>query len=153
MIIILKSSDGEEFAISEAVARQSRTICHLIKDDCAENIVSLPNVNAKILAKVIEYRKRNVADVEEETDWEPQEGGEETSIVEFFIFKTPQEERMMWKKGFLNVDIDTLDSLILAANYLNLEGLLDMVYEKVADILAEQETEIQQENPLFMFGN
>ncbi|MCP6508470.1 hypothetical protein NL478_27275, partial [Klebsiella pneumoniae] len=54
-MITLKSSDGEEFEVEEAVAMESQTIRHMIEDDCADNGIPLPNVNSKILSKVIEY--------------------------------------------------------------------------------------------------
>uniref|UniRef100_A0A453CR30 SKP1 component POZ domain-containing protein n=1 Tax=Aegilops tauschii subsp. strangulata TaxID=200361 RepID=A0A453CR30_AEGTS len=59
-MITLKSSDGEEFQIEEAVAMESQTIRHMIEDDCADNGIPLPNVDSKILSKVIEYCKKHV---------------------------------------------------------------------------------------------
>ena len=58
--ITLKSSDGENFEIDEAVALESQTIKHMIEDDCTDNGIPLPNVTSKILSKVIEYCKRHV---------------------------------------------------------------------------------------------
>ena len=59
-LITLKSSDGEEFEVEEAVAMESQTIRHMIEDDCADNGIPLPNVNSKILSKVIEYCNKHV---------------------------------------------------------------------------------------------
>ena len=53
--LTLRSSDSEEFEVEEAVAMESQTIRHMIEDDCADNGIPLPNVNSKIIAKVIEY--------------------------------------------------------------------------------------------------
>ncbi|KAE8037881.1 hypothetical protein FH972_010434 [Carpinus fangiana] len=50
--ITLKSSDGE---VDEAMALELLTIKHMIEEDCADNVIHLPNVRSKILAKVIEY--------------------------------------------------------------------------------------------------
>lgn len=58
--ITLKSSDGEIFEVDEAVALESQTIKHMIEDDCADSGIPLPNVNSKILSKVIEYCKKHV---------------------------------------------------------------------------------------------
>ena len=59
-MITLKSSDGEEFQVEEAVAMESQTIRHMIEDDCADNGIPLPNVDSKVLSKVIEYYKKHV---------------------------------------------------------------------------------------------
>uniref|UniRef100_A0A0E0N8G2 SKP1-like protein n=1 Tax=Oryza rufipogon TaxID=4529 RepID=A0A0E0N8G2_ORYRU len=58
-MITLKSSDGEEFEV-EAVGMESQTIRHMIEDKCADNGIPLPNVNSKILSKVIEYCNKHV---------------------------------------------------------------------------------------------
>jgi S-phase kinase-associated protein 1 len=73
-MITLKTNDGEEFNVPEAVAMHAKAIRHMIEDDCAHDIIPLPNVHSKILAKVIEYCKRLVdaADASEEgrsTGW------------------------------------------------------------------------------------
>jgi hypothetical protein len=39
---------------------ESQTIRHMIEDDCADNGIPLPNVNSKILSKVIEYCNKHV---------------------------------------------------------------------------------------------
>lgn len=59
-MIMLKSSDNENFEVEEAVAVESQTIKHMIEDDCANTTIPLPNVSSKILAKVIEYCKKHV---------------------------------------------------------------------------------------------
>lgn len=59
-MITLCSSDGEEFKFKENIARGSQTIKHMIKDDCAESMILLPNDNGKILSKVIEYFKKHM---------------------------------------------------------------------------------------------
>ncbi|KAI3994494.1 hypothetical protein MKX01_012751 [Papaver californicum] len=61
-MVTLKTSDGENFNVEEAVALQSGTIKHMIEDDCADNIIPLPNVTSKIMAKVVEYLNKHVGD-------------------------------------------------------------------------------------------
>ncbi|PIA63018.1 hypothetical protein AQUCO_00200796v1 [Aquilegia coerulea] len=84
----------------------------MIEDECAG--IPLPNVTAKILAKVIEYCKKHVE-------------GEGQS--------TEEEELKTWDADFVKVDQATLYDLILAANYLNIKSLLDHTCQTVADMI------------------
>ncbi|ONK64492.1 uncharacterized protein A4U43_C07F26640 [Asparagus officinalis] len=115
--ITLKSSDGEIFEVDQEVAMESQTIKHMIEDDCAESGIPLPNVNSKILAKVIEYCKKHV------------EKGSSSDE------KTAADEIKAWDEEFVKVDQATLFDLILAANYLNIKGLLDLTCQTVADMI------------------
>ncbi|KAE8655018.1 SKP1-like protein 1B [Hibiscus syriacus] len=114
--ITLKSSDGESFEVDEVVALESQTIKHMIEDDCADNGIPLPNVTSKILAKVIEYCKKHV-DTPKTDD------------------RSADEDLKTWDADFVKVDQSTLFDLILAANYLNIKGLLDLTCQTVADMI------------------
>ncbi|KAE8655948.1 SKP1-like protein 1B [Hibiscus syriacus] len=114
--ITLKSSDGESFEVDEAVALESQTIKHMIEDDCADNGIPLPNVTSKIPAKVIEYCKKHV---------------EATKTDD----RSADDELKSWDADFVKVDQATLFDLILAANYLNIKGLLDLTCQTVADMI------------------
>ncbi|KAK8673306.1 hypothetical protein V6N13_111652 [Hibiscus sabdariffa] len=114
--ITLKSSDGESFDVDEAVALESQTIKHMIEDDCADNGIPLPNVTSKILAKVIEYCKKHVEAPKTED-------------------RSAEDELKSWDADFVKVDQATLFDLILAANYLNIKGLLDLTCQTVADMI------------------
>uniref|UniRef100_A0A2P2MHL6 SKP1-like protein n=1 Tax=Rhizophora mucronata TaxID=61149 RepID=A0A2P2MHL6_RHIMU len=116
--ITLKSSDGEPFEVDEAVALESQTIKHMIEDDCADNGIPIPNVTSKILAKVIEYCKKHV---------ETPKSEDRSSTVD--------DDLKTWDAEFVKVDQATLFDLILAANYLNIKGLLDLTCQTVADMI------------------
>ncbi|KAG0460762.1 hypothetical protein HPP92_020627 [Vanilla planifolia] len=115
--ITLKSSDGEEFVVEQSVAMLSQTILHMIEDGCAESGIPLPNVSSKILAKVVEYCKKHV---------------ESSSAADD---KAAEEDLKNWDADFVKVDQATLFDLILAANYLNIKGLLDLTCQTVADMI------------------
>ncbi|KAJ7967147.1 SKP1-like protein [Quillaja saponaria] len=117
--ITLESSDRETFEIDEDVARESQTIKHLIEDDCAENVIPLPNVTGQILAKVIEYCKKHV----------------EAGVTNDKDIKTSDDTLKNWDAEFVKVDQGTLFDLILAANYLNIKSLLDLTCQTVADMI------------------
>ncbi|KAK1356025.1 hypothetical protein POM88_049281 [Heracleum sosnowskyi] len=115
--ITLKSSDNETFEVEEAVATQSLTIKHMIEDDCAISTIPLPNLTGKILAKVIEYCKKHVESPKAVDD-----------------NKDGEDDLKKFDDDFVkDVDQPTLFDLILAANYLNIQSLLDLTCEKVAD--------------------
>ncbi|XP_012088482.1 SKP1-like protein 1B [Jatropha curcas] len=117
--ITLKSIDGEAFEVDEAVALESQTIKPMIEDDCADNGIPLPNVTSKILAKVIEYCKKHV----ETPKYDDRSNG------------GADDELKNWDAEFVKVDQATLFDLILAANYLNIKGLLDLTCQTVADMI------------------
>ncbi|KAL5200683.1 hypothetical protein ABZP36_021886 [Zizania latifolia] len=123
-MITLKSSDGEEFEVDEAVAMESQTIRHMIEDDCADNGIPLPNVNSKILSKVIEYCNKHVHAASKRSD-------DATAANN----STSGEDLKNWDADFVKVDQATLFDLILAANYLNIKGLLDLTCQTVADMI------------------
>merc|ERR1712166_1307850 len=97
MGIKLQSSDGETFPVDVDIARQSVTIRTMLEDlgmeEEEDEAVPLPNVNAAILKKVIQWAT------------------------------------------YHKVDQGTLFGLILAANYLDIKGLLDVTCKTVANMI------------------
>ncbi|XP_017702361.1 SKP1-like protein 1 [Phoenix dactylifera] len=124
--ITLKSSDGEVFEVDEMVAMESQTIKHMIEDDCASNGIPLPNVTSKILSKVIEYCKKHV---------DAAAAAASKSAADDTSFKLADDDLKTWDAEFVKVDQATLFDLILAANYLNIKGLLDLTCQTVADMI------------------
>ncbi|XP_021737058.1 SKP1-like protein 1A [Chenopodium quinoa] len=117
--VILRSSDKETFDVDEKAAMLSQTIKNMIEDlDDSTDPIPLPNVTAKTLAKVIEYCNKHAND-DDNSDPIPQ----------------PNDELKQWDKDFLNVDQNTLFDLILAANYMDIKGLLDLTCQHVTDMI------------------
>ncbi|KAJ1277410.1 hypothetical protein BS78_04G001900 [Paspalum vaginatum] len=129
-MITLKSSDGEEFEVEEVVAMESQTLRHMIEDDCAENGIPLPNVNSKILSKVIEYCNKHVHAAKPAADdtAAPNTNANASAAA-------AGDDLKNWDADFVKVDQATLFDLILAANYLNIKGLLDLTCQTVADMI------------------
>ncbi|KAL3845346.1 hypothetical protein ACJIZ3_002749 [Penstemon smallii] len=139
--ITLRSSDGEVFEVEESVAVLSQTIKHMIEDDCADNVIPLPNVTGKILSKVIEYCKRHV-----ESDAASSAAKVEDKLAST---ATTDDDLKAFDDDFVKVDQATLFDLILfpcasglfhwisvnAANYLNIKTLLDLTCQTVADMI------------------
>ncbi|CAL1392456.1 unnamed protein product [Linum trigynum] len=113
-LITLKSGDGESFEVEEAVAMQSQTIKHMIEDGCAGDGIPIPNVTGGILAKVIEFCNKHHQHPCQSDD---------------------AESMKIWDANFAKVGQDTLYDLLLAANYLNVKDLLDLICQTVADLI------------------
>ncbi|CAH8266586.1 unnamed protein product [Arabidopsis lyrata] len=115
--IVLTSSDGESFEVEEVVARKLQIVGHMLEDDCVINEIPLQNVTGDILSMVIEYCKTHVDEEESEE---------------------AQTKLKTWDEEFMKkFDIKTLLQIILAANYLNVKGLLDLVSQTIADTIKD----------------
>ncbi|RYQ79387.1 hypothetical protein Ahy_Scaffold6g108124 [Arachis hypogaea] len=79
-------------------------------------LVNLKHLTSKILVKVIEYCKKHVDAAASEE-------------------KQSEEDIKMWDAKFVKVDQATLFNLILASNYLNINSLLDLTCQIVADMI------------------
>ncbi|CAE6076069.1 unnamed protein product [Arabidopsis arenosa] len=112
-IFVLTSSDGDSFQIDEAVAFQSAMIKGMDEDKCADNGIPLPNVTSKILLLVIEYCKKHVFESNEEED-----------------LKKWDTEFMKKMKQSIVFDV------MMAANYLNIQSLIDLTCKTVAGFLS-----------------
>lgn len=120
--LTLKSADGEMFMVEEAVAMESQVIKHMVADRCADSIIPLHNVNAKILAMVIEYCRKHVE--------KPRADAADPTT------KDPEPDLKTFDKKFVDyVDKATLFDLIRAAHYLDIKGLLDLTCQKVVDMM------------------
>lgn len=106
------------------VINQSVTVKNLLVDlglDDQEttnaDAIPLQNVDSKTLAKVIAWCTYHVNDP-------PKVEG-----------VSEKEDLSSWDKDFLRMDQEDLFELILAANYLDIEGLLDAGCKVVADMM------------------
>uniref|UniRef100_A0A5F9DTE3 S-phase kinase-associated protein 1 n=1 Tax=Oryctolagus cuniculus TaxID=9986 RepID=A0A5F9DTE3_RABIT len=95
---------------------------HLGMDDEGDDDpVPLPNVNAAILKKVIQWCTHHKDDPPPPEDDENKE--------------KRTDDIPVWDQGFLKVDQGTLFELILAANYSDIKGLLDVMCKTVANMI------------------
>lgn len=118
----LQSVDMQVFKVDLDVAMRSGTIKNML-EDCElndETVVPLANVNAAILGKFIEWAKQHKDDPKPD---EEEKGDKRTDDI------------TAWDTEFLKVDQGTLFELILAANYLDAKGLLDVTCKTVANMI------------------
>ena len=123
--IKLRSSDSEIFEVDVEIAKMSETIKTLLEDSCLddddEEPIPLPDVNAAILRKVIEWSIHHKDDPPPPADEENRE--KRTEDIE------------LYDQEFLKVDQGTLFELILAAHYLDIKGLLYVTCKTVANMI------------------
>jgi len=122
-MVKLKSSDGEVFTIDYRAAMCSTTIKTMFDDlgmdDGEEVPIPLPNVDAITLKKVIEWVEHHKDDPVPTEDDEKKEDD---------LFST-------WDAQYLRVDENTIFELTLAANYLHINGLLNLTCKVIANML------------------
>jgi len=131
-VLTLQSSDGKIFNVDVEIARVSVTVSNMIQhteDDMEQDVViPLSNVNGKILEKVIEWATHHHMD-----DPAVEEGDGHS------VRRT--DDISAWDKEFLKIDQGTLFDLVLAANYLDVKGLLDLTCKAVAIMIRDKTPE------------
>ncbi|KAF7469766.1 Hypothetical predicted protein [Marmota monax] len=90
-------------------------------DEADDDPVPVANVNTAIFKKVIQWCTHHKDDAPLPEDDENKE--------------KQTEDIPVWDQEFLKVDQGTLFELILAANYLDIKGLLDVTHKTVANMI------------------
>ena len=122
----LGASDNQVFVVPKEVADWSQTVKNMVEDlaDADEDtgeIVPLPNVSSKVLARVIEYCTYHV-EADRKTE------GDKPSKTE--------AEVAAWDAVFIgDFDQTMLFDIVLAANYLNIKSLLDLSCQRIASMM------------------
>lgn len=121
----LQSSDGHMEEVDIEVIQCSVTIRTMLEDlgfeEGDDEVVPLPNVNSTILKKVILWATHHKDDAPPLEDDETKE--------------KRTDDISSWDAEFLKVEQSTLFELILAANYLDIKGLLDVTCKTVANMI------------------
>uniref|UniRef100_A0A0D9X1Q1 SKP1-like protein n=1 Tax=Leersia perrieri TaxID=77586 RepID=A0A0D9X1Q1_9ORYZ len=123
-MIRLRSNDGELVEVAEASARQSKLIEEMIDSGNADPSIPLPNVDSKTLAMVIQYCDKHAA-------------------AAAAADTTEAKDLKAWDDGFVHkLDMSgPLFDVIAAADYLNMDGLLDLACKRVADEIKDKTPE------------
>jgi len=120
--VTLKSCDEAEFKVDIPVASRSILLKNMIEDvGETDQSIPLPNVNEKVLKKVLEWCEHHVNDPQPAND-DDESRRRNTEIDD-------------WDQKFLNVEQDMLFEIILAANYLDIKQLLDIGCKTVANMI------------------
>ena len=121
-LITLVSSDGEKMQISAKAAQRSQLVKGIIEDYPDDAEVPLNNVKSSILKKIKEY-------LEHYQDSDPKE------IERPLASQNYQDCVDAWDFEFINIELDTIFEIILAANYMDIKPLLELASSKIASII------------------
>ena len=121
-LITLVSSDGEKMQISAKAAQRSQLVKGIIEDYPDDAEVPLNNFKSNILKKIKEY-------LEHYQDSDPKE------IERPLASQNYQDCVEPWDYEFINVDLDLIFEIILAANYMDIKPLLELASSKIASII------------------
>ena len=112
------------FSLPREAALRSNLIKNMLEDANPDEEIPLPNISAPILTFVLEYLD-HYAD-QATTPPEIEKPLKTANLVEL----VPQ-----WDFAFVDKGHEVLFELILAANYLDVKGLLDLAAAKVASMI------------------
>lgn len=117
MRVKLVAKDRKEFEVERDVACLSETIKVMLGDDCSpDEAIPLQNIESFVLARVIEFCK-------------------------YHCGPTSELDRNSWNKEFIvRVDDGVLFNLIRAARYLQIDSLLSLACERIAEYIKECNT-------------
>jgi len=125
MIKLQASDDSTKIVeISMKAIMMSETIKNMLNDLSTDNLstpIPLHNVTSTILSKIVEYCNYHV----------------ENDNVKFSSStdKKETDDIIPWDVDFCNVDQAALFEMILAANYLSIQSLLDLTCKTVANMI------------------
>lgn len=118
------SKEGQTFTLAREAAVRSNLIKNMLEDASPDEEIPLPNISAPILTCVLEYLN-HYADPAT-TPGEIEKPLKTANLAEL----VPQ-----WDFAFVDKGHEVLFELILAANYLDVKGLLDLAAAKVASMI------------------
>ena len=116
-MLTLQSSNGIEFELDQELAKTSVTIKNLIEDAGIDNAIPLPGVTSNTLENVIEYLTTLMP--VDEPKQKPEEEDKDKKVMDHYA----------------KMDQTTLFEMILAANYLEIKVLLDVLCKTVANTI------------------
>ncbi|XP_054162343.1 S-phase kinase-associated protein 1-like [Oppia nitens] len=142
ILIKVISKDGDIRVVKQEMAKMSLTLKDMLDttgaDLSANQQLPLPLnlISTKVLDKIIEYTGYHSEDPIEEKDSDDEEEPE--------IKKS--DDISDWDNNFMkNMDCNTLFDLLLAANYLNIKGLLTLGCKVAANQIKDKSAEEVQQ--------
>jgi len=127
-IVTLCSQEGNKFHVKKCIIKKSELVLTMIDDDDQDDDdndmqeIPLPNVREEVLKKVI-----NFCEYHHTHDFPEIEKPLKSSNMAEVVSE--------WDANYVEVDMEFLFELILAANYMDIKSLLDLTCAKVASMI------------------
>jgi S-phase kinase-associated protein 1 len=125
-MVALISQEGDRFDVPASVAQMSELVKTMMgdaeEDEDEEQEIPLPNVKGVTLAKVVEFNSHHLDNPLAQIE-KPLKSANMAEVVGD------------WDAKFIEVDQEVLFELILAANYMDCQPLLDLACAKVASMI------------------
>jgi S-phase kinase-associated protein 1 len=129
-MITLTSSDGKEFLVSEAGARLSPHLAGMIGD--GDNNIALRNVPSRALEEVARYCNKHPA--AKPSSEAAGSGGAQAP-------RNGNQELDKWDRDLVGgLGSDALYDLLVAADFLGIDGLVDAACDSIASVIKAYET-------------
>ena len=127
--VTVLTSDGQAMDMTRAAASMARTLEDLLNDLGEDSPIPIPSVNAHIMRHVIEYAEYKVHNPNPAKPTDPKE-----------LRRT--DDILPWDRDFIAaLDQSTLFDVIMAANYLSLQDLVDLGCKSVANMIKGKSVE------------
>ncbi|KAJ2809142.1 hypothetical protein H4R20_000321 [Coemansia guatemalensis] len=131
-VIKLAAADGAVISVEQDMAEQSGTIRNILNDvGISSTPIPVPNVSGPILSKIVDYWRHHRGDASRRRPREPLPGEENDSCEAATQHAISQMDD--FDHEFCRIDQGTLFDIMLAANFLDVPPLLDLVGYTVAN--------------------
>ena len=121
-MITLVSSDGVKMQITAKAAKKSQFLKEIVEDNSDDIELPFNNIKSNVLKKIKEY-------LEHYQDTEPKK------IEKPLASSNYQECVDAWDFEFINVDLDLLFEIINAANFIDIQPLIELGTSKIASLI------------------
>lgn len=122
--------DGEAMEVDLDVIKQSVILKNMIEDTGKDGEINIPNIENKILKKVLQYCEHYKNTIPKEIT---------KPLKSKNLIENGADE---WDENFINIsEVDELIDLVVAANFLDIEGLLNLGCAKIATIIKGKSVE------------
>lgn len=127
-IVTLVSSDNEAFQIRKSAAVLAKVVERQIEDVGTGESIPIPQVNAKIMKKVVQYLDHVTTHYPPEIEKPLKSANFDELVAPFYA-------------EYMNADQEIIFGIIQAANYMEIDSLLKLSCAKVATMLKNKSAE------------